>query len=219
MNFNLWLPLLIMRTRLFCLCLFHQVYNHDLLWSLLIPPLFCRSSRVDHVYKVVIAHCQTNTVFHSSLPRTSNYWNRLPADLASITDDELFRCSFMRICFQMTHHNLFFSCFGTPFPCIFILCASFSIYHSVSMIRSVTCNIALFPFFFPLRWAYNFFMAFLCEYIWSCYLFFIMLFTTRHSILSQFMRDFVYFAASVLFMYSVNQSSLQCSAIKIKENK
>lgn len=93
MKSSLSLPLLTLRRRYFRLCLFHKVYNHNLLRSLLIPPPFYRSSRIDHMHKVGITHCQTNTFFHSFLPCTSNDWNRLPADIASITDHTLFRSS------------------------------------------------------------------------------------------------------------------------------
>lgn len=108
MKSRLFLPLLTPPRRYFRHCLLHKIYNHNLLHSLLIPPPFYHSSHVDHMHKVGIPHCQTNTFFHSFLPTTSNYWNRLSADLASITVHALFWRSLYAYLIQMARHNSFF---------------------------------------------------------------------------------------------------------------
>lgn len=84
MKFSLSLPLLTRHRRYLCLSLFHKIYNHNLLRSLLIPLPFYLSFCADHMHKVGISHGQTTTFFHSFQPHTSNEWNHLSADVASI---------------------------------------------------------------------------------------------------------------------------------------
>lgn len=92
MKITLSLPDLIVRRLISRLCLFHKIYhlNPSLRNKLLTPPDYI-SPRVDHPYKVNIPSCHTNVFSKSFLPSTALAWNRLPHDIASITDNNAFR--------------------------------------------------------------------------------------------------------------------------------
>lgn len=92
MKFNLCLPDLSLRRKVSRLCLFHKIHylNTSMRQLLLIQPSYI-SSRVDHRYKVGIAHCHTSRFFQSFLPKTSLDWNRLPAAVVEIAESSDFR--------------------------------------------------------------------------------------------------------------------------------
>lgn len=97
MKSTLSLPCLSLRRKVFRLSLFFKIYNHASLKHNLISLPAYRSARIDHQHKVAITQCRTNTYFYSFLPNTANDWNRLPSDIAQISDFTLFRqtlCAF-----------------------------------------------------------------------------------------------------------------------------
>lgn len=90
MKNNLSLIPLAHRRKIARLSLFHKIFYHPTLHNdLILLPLYI-SNRVDHRNKVGIASCHTRSFFQSFIPRTSHDWNRLPSNVATITDFKLF---------------------------------------------------------------------------------------------------------------------------------
>lgn len=91
MKSTLNLPSLASRRKIFRLSLFHKIFHHPILRDELILPPQYTSPRLDHVYKVAVPSCRTNSFFQSYIPRTSIEWNHLPALTATIHDHQLFK--------------------------------------------------------------------------------------------------------------------------------
>lgn len=91
MKSSLNLPSLYSRRKMFRRCLFHKLFYHPLLRNEIISPPIYISPRLDHIHKVGIPLCRSNTFFQSFVPRTSSEWNRLPAPTVTITDHQLFK--------------------------------------------------------------------------------------------------------------------------------
>lgn len=97
MKTNLNLPSLTSRRKIARLCLFHKIFSHSTLHHALLPPPSYVSSRLDHLHKVGIPTCNTKAFFHSFIPRTSREWNHLPSDVATISNQDLFRSAVCNI--------------------------------------------------------------------------------------------------------------------------
>lgn len=92
MKTSLLLPNLNLRRKIARLCLFHKIYHtNSLLHNRLLNQPSYISPRIDHMYKVDILKCNTNAFQESFIPKTSVDWNHLPASIATIVPDHLFR--------------------------------------------------------------------------------------------------------------------------------
>lgn len=81
------LPTLSLRRKFYRLSLFQKIFFHNpiLKTELLLEPSYI-SSRNDHIHKVEIPQCHTNTYYRSFIPRTSADWNHLSTSIATIVN-------------------------------------------------------------------------------------------------------------------------------------
>lgn len=97
MKSSLGLPSLSSRRKILRLCLFHKLFYHSQLRNeLILPPRYI-SARINHVHKVGLPSCRTNSFSQSFIPRTSQEWNHLPALTATISDHQLFKTALANI--------------------------------------------------------------------------------------------------------------------------
>lgn len=97
MKSSLSLPSLSSRRKLFRLTMLHKIYYHSFLRNELLPQPLYISHRIDHRHKVGINYYHTKSATQSFLPRSSREWNHLPAEIAGITDNQLFRAALANI--------------------------------------------------------------------------------------------------------------------------